>query len=777
MNESNNTGGLGGGKFWARWAEILIARPWPVIMVGMSISVALAIAAMRAPADLSFTGMMDKKDPEFIEYRKAVEKFGQKSGLVLLLEGEPDDLQRLSERLVRELPLQSPARSVTPPGDPQWVMDRAPWLWPKPLFDSAVRAATGEASDQTSAATLKLIRQADRFVTERLRPTDRAMLLSVELPGDLMDMAMGGRDFAEIQRETERIVAEFGAPGLTAGYTGYAAIGAEDQNSVFTRIRLFTPLTLLAVLFILRGVESRLSRLALAGVALAGSVAISFGMTSLIMGRLTITTTFLGMLLLGLGIDFAVHMLVALRDARARGRGPEDAVRDALGGTGPAIFLGGSTSGLAFAAIMIAPQPGALDAGLSAGFGLAGALFLMLTFLPAAWLILERRHRTEIEAPPRFELPGLPWVVERSLRHPWFVVAASVVLVVIGVTGLPRYSMESDLKKIITRNIPSLKVEERLVEIYDLSPTSYVAEVDSIEQAREAAERIRREPDIAEVQSPSDWVVEDAAAREETLDALFADEPEADKTDDQGDIQDPARAILKRLMTARSLGPIELAGLPEALKIGMIGPEGELALRIVPKQTEMDALIIEEQLDRLREIVPSTTGLPVITKMALIGNRGWVPYIGALIISIVLIVLWVSFRNPRDVVMAFLPVGVGALFSLGLYCWLGLHFSVLTSIVMPVILGLGVDDGIHVVARLRGLKSMDDASIHEAVESVGRAIFLTTVTTVVSFVSLLFINHAGLESIAHFMMIALPMCFIASVTLLPAVAKLWARAE
>ena len=168
------------------------------------------------------------------------------------------------------------------------------------------------------------------------------------------------------------------------------------------------------------------------------------------------------------------------------------------------------------------------------------------------------------------------------------------------------------------------------------------------------------------------------------------------------------------------------------------------------------------------------TGMPIIVKMSVIGRRDYIPILIPAIFLVVTIILSIAFRDWRDVALALLPVAVGTAVTFGVFFWSGLQFNILTGIVVPVILGLGVDDGIHVVERLRRYRERTDAVIHEAVEGVGRAIFLTTATTSVSFIGLLLTDHAGMESIAYFMLMGVPFCFVASVTVLPAAAKLLA---
>ena len=89
----------------------------------------------------------------------------------------------------------------------------------------------------------------------------------------------------------------------------------------------------------------------------------------------------------------------------------------------------------------------------------------------------------------------------------------------------------------------------------------------------------------------------------------------------------------------------------------------------------------------------------------------------------------------------------------------------LTMVTVPLIVGLGVDDGIHVVHRIRQLGG---AAIPEATLSVGRAILMTTVSTCAGFSGLLFSNHPGMEGMATVLLVGLPICLFSSVICIPA---------
>jgi len=283
---------------------------------------------------------------------------------------------------------------------------------------------------------------------------------------------------------------------------------------------------------------------------------------------------------------------------------------------------------------------------------------------------------------------------------------------------------------------------------------------DSLEQAREWTRELRKLPDIAQVSSAADFLLEGVEVRPAEVAALLAV---------HGDSTNP---LIPRLQSGMDKGPISLDDLPPELAAGQVGANGELALRITPSENLLDAYLLKDQIDAIRAIAPTATGMPVIVKMAVLGRRDYIPILIPAILVVVVLILSITFRNVKDVILAMLPVVVGTVLAFGLYFRLGLMYNTLTGAVVPVIIGLGVDDGIHVVERLRRYKDRTSANIHEAVEGVGRGIFLTTATTVISFIGLLFTNHPGMESIAYFMLMGVPLCFVASVTVLPAAATL-----
>ena len=150
-------------------------------------------------------------------------------------------------------------------------------------------------------------------------------------------------------------------------------------------------------------------------------------------------------------------------------------------------------------------------------------------------------------------------------------------------------------------------------------------------------------------------------------------------------------------------------------------------------------------------------------------DRPWVRPVCAGIFGVVLLVLLIDLRDPRWMLVALAPVTIGTTVTFGVLCWMDTAFSIIPLVGVPLVVGLGVDDGLHVVHRMREDEALPADA---AATSVGRAIVLTTATTCASVLGLLFSNHAGMEHLAIVFLVGLPLCLLASITLVPALAVL-----
>ncbi len=137
----------------------------------------------------------------------------------------------------------------------------------------------------------------------------------------------------------------------------------------------------------------------------------------------------------------------------------------------------------------------------------------------------------------------------------------------------------------------------------------------------------------------------------------------------------------------------------------------------------------------------------------------------ALILAVasILVLLILNFRNLRDAVLILIPLALAALFTLAAGVVFDEPMNMANVIVLPLIFGLGVDNGIHVVDRFHGAGDVE----HLLASSTPRAVVLSTLTTIGTFAALMLSPHDGTASIGMLLTLAVALLLVCTVFVLP----------
>jgi len=137
-----------------------------------------------------------------------------------------------------------------------------------------------------------------------------------------------------------------------------------------------------------------------------------------------------------------------------------------------------------------------------------------------------------------------------------------------------------------------------------------------------------------------------------------------------------------------------------------------------------------------------------------------------LTILIVFILLLFDFRSVRDAIMAMIPLMAGLFWMVGLMHLTGQQLTVMNVMGLPMILGIGIDDGVHIVHRWR---HEGKGMIRTVFSSTGKAILLTSLTTMLAFGSLTFSIWRGFGHLGAALFVGVGACFVATVLILPGI--------
>ena len=213
-------------------------------------------------------------------------------------------------------------------------------------------------------------------------------------------------------------------------------------------------------------------------------------------------------------------------------------------------------------------------------------------------------------------------------------------------------------------------------------------------------------------------------------------------------------------------GPITMADIPPQLKKRFVSrTEDKFLLQIYPKHNIREQHALEAFIRQLREIDPDVTGSPVIGYESIRAMQQG--YIEAAIYALIAIVLvtFGTLRRVTDTLLALLPLGLGMIWAAGLMWLCKLQFNVANLVAAPLIIGIGIENGIHLVHRFREDDRMTPASL--VAGSTGQAVALFSLTTMVGFGSLMIAKYYGVFSMGLLLSLAVGSVLVASLVVLP----------
>jgi len=532
-----------------------------------------------------------------------------------------------------------------------------------------------------------------------------------------------------------------------------------------------------------------------------------------LLGDLTEVAQIVPILIIGLGVDYGIHLTSRYRDEVGSGSGVTLGATRAIGTVGVALVLATVTTAIGFLANIVNPIPALADFGILASLGIVASFILMLTFVPALRVLLDRRA----ERAGRLPTDGmgatssrlLPQLIGRTSfladRMPVPTLAVMLVLGGFGWYGLSNISTEFSFTDFLPDDAPFAVTLELIQDEFGggfgettqvLVEGDAIAEPDGFNALVDAIESMATTPDVlvidtpigarAQVRSPASVVQSlflpgpdgppaDPQAAQAALAAGF--DPTTGRIAADGDVL----AVLEAVAGARGA---ELStviafddGRPTAalLEIGTQAGEGEaLALR--------DALLEDLSPVLSAGLTTIVTSQYIITGTitdALVDSQ-----VSSLLITLIVatLVLMLSFgienRRPFLGVVTMAPVALVVLWTFGLMYLSGIPFGPVTATLTGLAVGIGVPYTIHIARRFEEDRSRF-ADISEAIRATmtntGGALAGSALTTAAGFGILITSTLTPFRQLGQVVAYAILLSLAGAVLVLPSLLVLWER--
>jgi uncharacterized protein len=301
-------------------------------------------------------------------------------------------------------------------------------------------------------------------------------------------------------------------PGVNAGITGEPVLNHDEMAQARRDIGVAAVISLFLVSLIFIYGYNEIARPLLATLCLLVGIGYTLGFATLSVGRLNLLSITLVPMLIGLAIDFGVHLISRFEEEIRQGRGKRGAMRKALVFTGLGIFTSAFTIAGAFFAMVFTEFKGIREMGLISSVGLLVCLVPMMTLLP---LLLVRgrpdvpREEEGLHVGPPCRSSSRARIEQVWLCRPKLVVFCALIFTGFCVSQWPRLHFDYNLLNLQSRNLPAVILENKLANAGSHSLLFAVVTANSIEEASELEQRIGELPPVAGVTSMVRYLTED----------------------------------------------------------------------------------------------------------------------------------------------------------------------------------------------------------------------------------------------------------------------------
>jgi hopanoid biosynthesis associated RND transporter like protein HpnN len=232
--------------------------------------------------------------------------------------------------------------------------------------------------------------------------------------------------------------------------------------------------------------------------------------------------------------------------------------------------------------------------------------------------------------------------------------------------------------------------------------------------------------------------------------------------------------VMNQLLGGFNAREFSLQDLPADIKERWLSKNGAYRVQIFPKEDLNDLTALQTFITDVQAVAPETTDLPVMywESMKAVVNA----FQQAIIIALttIALLLFAIRRNVVDTLLVMTPLILAGLFTMASTVITHTPINFANIIALPLLLGLGVDNGIHMVEKLRHSLA-EEQNIYQS--STARAMFYGALTTSSSFAGLAFSPHEGIASMGLIITIGIFWIMTCTFIVLPALSKLVLKQE
>jgi predicted RND superfamily exporter protein len=799
----------------ARYLRWVAGRPALVLFLSLLVGACGLFLASRLKLKTAFAELLPSNDPGVVALARTQKRMGDLS-LLLIGVRSPDHEANLryAEELTRRLRAMPPSvvqLATYNVRDLKAFFEKNKWLYVgEDDLESIRDRLRTEISKRKNPLFVSLgDEESLEDMQKRLQHKDG---LDERFPGGVFESNHGeyvwiaalppGGLFAEnagegLFKAAHALIAEVPPqsfhPQMRAEVSGPIATAIAAREAVERDILWVTVTCLIVVALSIGLYFRRLRAIPLTGVPAMIGAMIAFGVADLAFGYLNSSTAFLGSIILGNGINYAIVVMSRYEEERARGADSNAALGRALAGTWRGTLVASISASAAYASLMVTSFRGFYQFGVMGAVGALACWAATYTALPAMLVLLDRRDQGQtVRGRAPLDLGPLARFIGRHGAAVSAVVAVLAAGSLFGLTHFLKDPFEYDFRK-LNAKLDTTEEAQQFGKSFDKlfgrwpSPTIVLA--DSVDEVETIKQTIRKQ-DAAQAVTRPDLKASGAEVVGQivTIYDLLPGPPEVQqrKLGLIADIQKLKRDKALGLLDAaekkklddinppddlRELKPLDLPAIARRPFTEVDGTVGRVVLVYPPEHglsvwSGRDLLRIASVLQFLHlpnDKVVETSGSAVVFGAMIRSVLHDGPIATTVSLLAVLVLVLLMIRPVRAALAAVLILLLGVVLMVGGAGWARVHVTFLNFIALPITFGIGAEYVLNVVTRYR-----EERDILRAVLSTGAAVALCSWTTIVGYGSLLAARNQALQGFGSMAILGEVSCLSAAIVALPA---------
>lgn len=622
-------------------------------------------------------------------------------------------------------------------------------------------------------------------VAKTVSEDGRATIVNLQLDPDLTQ-----NELTSLGKKIREFVAgEFGGIEGVETYVTGEATSTQDSQEFMQRET--SKLMLIALVFIMLILYLTFRRISDVGLPLLIIFVAIFWLLGL-MGWVGITYTTMSVaimpLMLGINIAYVIHILSRYYEEREDGLSVDLSATTSIKTVGVAVFLTAITTVIGFSSFMITDIPPMRDFGLLCMLGIAFSFLLSLILLPAIVVLRDRgkkkekleRHLEKMRARRRDAWYGqytdraLVRMAIVSERHHWTVTIVTLLLVAFAVFAMFNVKTGADISKMFPEGLPSTEASRMVTEIFGPQNSDIILVKGDIYDPASLAAMLELEEAIPiDARNLSDR--EDYFARDRIssiADYVLMGTPDGKVPASRQEVEAIVEMLAARMpVSAFVNGEGDTAMI--YLRSGFPDTEDELRVKTAIMRDQSAA--VAEGTD----LTFSSTGFTVLIA-DLMGNilptQLETSGLALLLCALILIIVFKSFVYG---IATLIVVICGMVAELVFLFAMGWPLDIMTVMVAALVIGAGIDFGIHITHRFREEFHTNGTSLEDAlkntVKNVGRALLAAALTTCGVFAILGFSNMGMMQRFGWATTVGLLGALLGAVLVLPSLLAIVAK--